>query len=128
MSFWDSFRDGPVLQCVPAHLAGTAPVIDVTPLERETPVIVGRPLYGPETYGQRLRAAVSAPDYLTRDGDMLDVIARQMTGRETGIAALLARNPHLAREPAVLAEGLDVRRPPAASPRETGRIRLWGRT
>jgi len=65
--------------------------------------------------------------YLTRDGEVLDAIARRLAGSEHAVHALLAANPHITRLPARLPAGVLLRLPaplpPAPAPTRT--VRLW---
>ena len=66
--------------------------------------------------------------YVTKDGDMLDAICRDLLGSESHVPAVLDANPHLADLGPIYAAGVTVTLPVVAAPVEPGKIRLWGRT
>lgn len=65
--------------------------------------------------------------YITRDGDMLDSIAYRAYGKEDAVHNLIAANPLLSRQPAILPAGIVITLPdisplPAGTTRT---VRLW---
>ncbi|WP_322999954.1 tail protein X [Castellaniella sp.] len=64
--------------------------------------------------------------YLTRDGEVLDAIARRVYGTEKAVHAMITANPQIAHLPPELPGGLTLvlpDLPPAAPQAQT--VRLW---
>ena len=66
--------------------------------------------------------------YVTKDGDMLDMICHQQLGSVAHVPAVLAANPHLADLGPVYTYGLSIVLPSQSAPVVAGRIKLWGRS
>ncbi|KQI66880.1 hypothetical protein AN189_18500 [Loktanella sp. 3ANDIMAR09] len=66
--------------------------------------------------------------YLTRQGDVVDLIAHRELGDARLCTAILDANPGLAAAGAVLPDGLLIMLPDAAPAPTRTTIRLWGRT
>lgn len=71
---------------------------------------------------------MTASNYTTVDGDMLDAICKTQLGSEAHVSAVLAANPHLADLGPVYTYGVTITLPAVAAPVIAGQIRLWGRT
>ena len=65
--------------------------------------------------------------YLTRQGDVLDNIAKTELGSETFCVDILEANPGLATQPLVLPMGLLIMLPDQPAKKATQSIRLWGK-
>lgn len=64
--------------------------------------------------------------YETRDGDMVDQIARAFYGTHLGTSELIyARNQDLSLQPLVLPAGIAIRLPAYTPPEPPGQIKLW---
>jgi phage tail protein X len=69
---------------------------------------------------------MAGPDYLTREGEVLDAIAYRLYGTEQAVHDLLAANPWIAQTPARLPAGLRLTLPPRPAAVKVRTIRLWG--
>ncbi|MDO5705475.1 MAG: tail protein X [Paracoccus sp. (in: a-proteobacteria)] len=67
--------------------------------------------------------------WITRDGDVLDLICREKLGSEAHVPAVLAANPGLAARGPIYPAGVRIILPDTpVETRARGDIRLWGRT
>ncbi|MBC6416877.1 MAG: tail protein X [Rhodospirillales bacterium] len=64
--------------------------------------------------------------YRTRDGDMVDALAKAHYGREDMTAAVYRANPGLAAKGAVLPAGILIRLPDPGPEPVRRPVRLWG--
>lgn len=62
---------------------------------------------------------------VTKDGDMLDALCWTHYGRADVIPYVLAANPNISQQPAVLPAGLTILLPDLPAPAEEQIIRLW---
>lgn len=62
---------------------------------------------------------------VTKDGDMLDALCWTHYGRADVIPHVLAANPNISQQPAVLPAGLTIFLPDLPAPAEEQIIRLW---
>lgn len=70
--------------------------------------------------------AMAAKTYVTRDGDMLDLIAFVHYGYSSGaVEAILDANYGLADQPPVLAAGISIILPDIAPAPVSAPVRLW---
>lgn len=63
--------------------------------------------------------------YMTRDGDMLDQICLAYYGSIDPLPQVLAANPLLAEQPAVLPAGVLITLPDAQPTEQSQPVRLW---
>lgn len=66
-------------------------------------------------------------NYITKQGDMLDVIANQLYGERSAdsVARILAINPRLCEQPALLPAGIKIIMPERTLALTQQEVKLW---